>query len=182
MPPFLCGPFRSSSASSSTAVSSLPPFHHCPGRHPSRRLGAGRSRRAASGVRRGAGARRCAPVRGCRSDRRGHRGGAGRGRGGSGGAAERHAQGSDRGGPDSSRAHSSAGTPLAGADAAGISSRGAGGGARRAASCGHRATDDAALVESIGVPVRLVPDSSRNLKVTTREDLALAELLAVVSP
>jgi 2-C-methyl-D-erythritol 4-phosphate cytidylyltransferase len=46
----------------------------------------------------------------------------------------------------------------------------------------HRATDDAALVETIGVPVRLVLDSARNLKVTTREDLALAELLAVTSP
>ena len=46
----------------------------------------------------------------------------------------------------------------------------------------HRATDDAALVEAIGVPVRLVPDSSRNLKVTTPDDLALAELLAGVSP
>jgi len=52
----------------------------------------------------------------------------------------------------------------------------------RAARDGHRATDDAALVEAIGVPVRLVPDSSRNLKVTTPEDLALAELLAVASP
>ena len=51
----------------------------------------------------------------------------------------------------------------------------------RAASCGHRATDDAALVEAMGVPVRLVPDSTRNLKITTREDLALAELL-VKSP
>jgi 2-C-methyl-D-erythritol 4-phosphate cytidylyltransferase len=40
------------------------------------------------------------------------------------------------------------------------------------------ATDDAALVERLGVPVRLVPDSSRNFKVTTPEDLALAELLA----
>lgn len=48
----------------------------------------------------------------------------------------------------------------------------------RAARDGHRATDDAALVEAIGVAVRLVPDSCRNLKVTTREDLALAELLA----
>jgi len=48
----------------------------------------------------------------------------------------------------------------------------------RAASTGHRATDDAALVEAMGVPVRLVPDSCRNLKVTTPEDLALAELLA----
>jgi 2-C-methyl-D-erythritol 4-phosphate cytidylyltransferase len=51
----------------------------------------------------------------------------------------------------------------------------------RAASCGHRATDDAALVEAIGIPVRLVLDSTRNLKITTQEDLALAELL-VKSP
>jgi 2-C-methyl-D-erythritol 4-phosphate cytidylyltransferase len=43
---------------------------------------------------------------------------------------------------------------------------------------GGPATDDAALVERTGVPVRLVADSSRNLKVTTAEDLALAELLA----
>jgi 2-C-methyl-D-erythritol 4-phosphate cytidylyltransferase len=52
----------------------------------------------------------------------------------------------------------------------------------RAARYGHRATDDAALVEAIGAPVRLVPDTCRNLKVTTREDLALAELLAGTSP
>ena len=43
---------------------------------------------------------------------------------------------------------------------------------------GHRATDDAALVEAMGVTVRLVPDSGRNIKITTPEDLALAELLA----
>jgi 2-C-methyl-D-erythritol 4-phosphate cytidylyltransferase len=48
----------------------------------------------------------------------------------------------------------------------------------RAARTGHRATDDAALVESMGVPVRLVPDFSNNIKVTTPEDLVLAELLA----
>jgi 2-C-methyl-D-erythritol 4-phosphate cytidylyltransferase len=48
----------------------------------------------------------------------------------------------------------------------------------RAARLGRRATDDAALVEALGVPVRLVPDSGRNLKVTAAEDLALAELLA----
>lgn len=47
---------------------------------------------------------------------------------------------------------------------------------------GHRATDDAALVEAIGVTVRLVPDSSRNIKVTTPEDLALAEMLATEAP
>ena len=48
----------------------------------------------------------------------------------------------------------------------------------RAARVGHRATDDAALVESMGLPVRLVPDFSKNIKITTPEDLALAELLA----
>lgn len=48
----------------------------------------------------------------------------------------------------------------------------------RAARLGRRATDDAALVEAIGFPVRLVPDSSRNIKVTAAADLALAELLA----
>jgi 2-C-methyl-D-erythritol 4-phosphate cytidylyltransferase len=48
----------------------------------------------------------------------------------------------------------------------------------RAAQTGHRATDDAALVEAMGVTVRLVPDSSRNIKITTPEDLALGELLA----
>ena len=40
------------------------------------------------------------------------------------------------------------------------------------------ATDDAALVEALGIPVRLVHDSNRNLKITTPDDLALAELLA----
>jgi 2-C-methyl-D-erythritol 4-phosphate cytidylyltransferase len=47
-----------------------------------------------------------------------------------------------------------------------------------AARQGGAATDDAALVERTGVPVRLVPDSPRNLKITTAEDLAIAELLA----
>jgi 2-C-methyl-D-erythritol 4-phosphate cytidylyltransferase len=40
------------------------------------------------------------------------------------------------------------------------------------------ATDDAALVERLGVPVRIVPDSPRNLKVTSGADLAVAQLLA----
>jgi 2-C-methyl-D-erythritol 4-phosphate cytidylyltransferase len=48
----------------------------------------------------------------------------------------------------------------------------------RAARVRRRASDDAALVEAMGLPVRLVPDFSNNIKVTTREDLALAELLA----
>jgi 2-C-methyl-D-erythritol 4-phosphate cytidylyltransferase len=51
----------------------------------------------------------------------------------------------------------------------------------RAAQTRRRATDDAALVEAMGVTVRLVPDSSRNIKITTPEDLALAELLAGAS-
>ncbi len=47
-----------------------------------------------------------------------------------------------------------------------------------AEAAGGAPTDDAALVERPGVAVRLVPDSPRNLKVTTADDLALAELLA----
>ncbi len=43
---------------------------------------------------------------------------------------------------------------------------------------GFLATDDAALVEACGGVVRLVPDSVRNLKITTPEDLRLAEALA----
>lgn len=43
------------------------------------------------------------------------------------------------------------------------------------------ATDDAALVEAIGGHVRVYMGSPRNIKVTTPEDLALAEAL-VVSP
>jgi 2-C-methyl-D-erythritol 4-phosphate cytidylyltransferase len=41
------------------------------------------------------------------------------------------------------------------------------------------ATDDATLVEDCGGTVRLVPDSPRNIKITTRDDLAVAEALAV---
>lgn len=41
-------------------------------------------------------------------------------------------------------------------------------------------TDDAALVELMGGPVRVVPGSPRNIKVTTPEDLAFAE--ALLSP
>ena len=40
---------------------------------------------------------------------------------------------------------------------------------------GTRATDDAYLAELAGVPVRIVDGSSLNLKVTTPDDLALAE-------
>ncbi len=48
----------------------------------------------------------------------------------------------------------------------------------RAAKEARLGTDDAELVERNGVAVRLVADSTRNLKVTTSEDLVLAELLA----
>jgi 2-C-methyl-D-erythritol 4-phosphate cytidylyltransferase len=44
----------------------------------------------------------------------------------------------------------------------------------RARAAGLAATDDAALVEAMGHPVRVVPGSPLNLKITTREDLALA--------
>jgi 2-C-methyl-D-erythritol 4-phosphate cytidylyltransferase len=39
------------------------------------------------------------------------------------------------------------------------------------------ATDDAAIVERLGEPVRLVPGSARNIKVTTPDDLHVAEAL-----
>ena len=46
-----------------------------------------------------------------------------------------------------------------------------------ARSNGLEATDDAALVEAMGRRVRIVPGSERNLKVTTPEDLAVAQAL-----
>jgi 2-C-methyl-D-erythritol 4-phosphate cytidylyltransferase len=45
----------------------------------------------------------------------------------------------------------------------------------RATADGFRGTDDAVLVERLGYPVRLVPGSPDNLKVTTMADLAQAE-------
>ena len=53
---------------------------------------------------------------------------------------------------------------------------------QRAAAEGRTGTDDAELVELSGVPVRLVPDSTRNLKITTPDDLALAEIMAESRP
>jgi 2-C-methyl-D-erythritol 4-phosphate cytidylyltransferase len=38
-------------------------------------------------------------------------------------------------------------------------------------------TDESVLVERLGIEVMMVEGSSRNIKITTREDLALAELL-----
>jgi 2-C-methyl-D-erythritol 4-phosphate cytidylyltransferase len=46
-----------------------------------------------------------------------------------------------------------------------------------AARDGVEATDDAALVERLGVAVRVVPGDVRNLKITTAHDLAVAEAL-----
>ncbi|MFQ6132460.1 MAG: 2-C-methyl-D-erythritol 4-phosphate cytidylyltransferase [Armatimonadota bacterium] len=47
----------------------------------------------------------------------------------------------------------------------------------RARRDGFRATDDAALVERLGHEVAIVASTESNLKVTTREDLAMAEAL-----
>lgn len=49
---------------------------------------------------------------------------------------------------------------------------------RRAREEGFRATDDAALCERYGIPVRVVEGAAENLKVTRPADLAVAEALA----
>lgn len=49
---------------------------------------------------------------------------------------------------------------------------------RRARAEGVRATDDAALCERYGIPVRVVEGAAENLKVTRPADLAVAEALA----
>jgi 2-C-methyl-D-erythritol 4-phosphate cytidylyltransferase len=46
---------------------------------------------------------------------------------------------------------------------------------RRAAADGVRGTDDAILVERLGVPVKVVPSYPENFKITTPEDLERAE-------
>ncbi len=48
----------------------------------------------------------------------------------------------------------------------------------RAESDGPSATDDAGLVEQAGGTVHIVPGDPRNLKVTTADDLALAEFFS----
>ena len=42
---------------------------------------------------------------------------------------------------------------------------------------GWEVTDDAALFEKCGIPVRIVPGEETNLKVTTPQDLAIAEFI-----
>lgn len=53
---------------------------------------------------------------------------------------------------------------------------------RRARAEGWSATDDAGLCEAAGMTVSTVEGEARNLKVTTREDLALAEWLLERTP
>jgi 2-C-methyl-D-erythritol 4-phosphate cytidylyltransferase len=48
---------------------------------------------------------------------------------------------------------------------------------RRARSSGFVGTDDASLVERMGSPVRIVPGSERNIKITSPGDRRLAEFL-----
>jgi 2-C-methyl-D-erythritol 4-phosphate cytidylyltransferase len=45
-----------------------------------------------------------------------------------------------------------------------------------------KATDDAQLVERLGQPVALVEGSPLNIKITTKEDLRLAEQILKVLP
>ena len=42
---------------------------------------------------------------------------------------------------------------------------------------GYTGTDDAILVERIGNPVKIITGSKTNIKITTREDLAMAASL-----
>lgn len=51
-----------------------------------------------------------------------------------------------------------------------------------AARLGTTATDDAQLVERLGMPVRIVPASHFNRKITTQEDLAWAEAMVAGFP
>lgn len=49
---------------------------------------------------------------------------------------------------------------------------------RRAAEDGFYGTDDASLVERMGIPVRMIPGDGNNIKLTTPEDLLLGDLIA----
>lgn len=46
-----------------------------------------------------------------------------------------------------------------------------------AAESGCRVTDDASLVEALGKPVKIFPGSRRNIKITTIEDIRIAEAM-----
>ncbi|HEY7534715.1 MAG TPA: 2-C-methyl-D-erythritol 4-phosphate cytidylyltransferase [Thermodesulfobacteriota bacterium] len=47
----------------------------------------------------------------------------------------------------------------------------------KTANDGFLGTDEASLVEQLGIQIKLVPGSQTNIKITTREDLLLGELL-----
>jgi len=53
---------------------------------------------------------------------------------------------------------------------------------RRATEDGFVGTDDASLVERLGVKVHILPGSHTNIKITTPEDLVLANLFLKMSP
>ena len=53
---------------------------------------------------------------------------------------------------------------------------------KKAAAEGFYGTDDACLVERMGIPVRMIPGESDNIKVTTAEDLLLGELIIRLLP
>jgi 2-C-methyl-D-erythritol 4-phosphate cytidylyltransferase len=48
---------------------------------------------------------------------------------------------------------------------------------RQAMRDGFYATDDAALVERLGLPIKVVEGSYENIKITTPEDLAIGEMI-----
>jgi len=52
---------------------------------------------------------------------------------------------------------------------------------REALRDGIRATDDTSLVERLGIAVRMIPGDYRNIKITTPEDLVIAEALLAAS-
>lgn len=53
---------------------------------------------------------------------------------------------------------------------------------RAYAACADALTDDAGLVERLGLPVALVPGSRRNMKITLPEDFAMAEQMMMNIP
>lgn len=53
---------------------------------------------------------------------------------------------------------------------------------REAARDGYRGTDDTSLVERLGIAVRMIPGDYRNIKITTPEDLVVAEALLAGQP
>ncbi len=48
---------------------------------------------------------------------------------------------------------------------------------RHARQKGYRATDDASLLEHMGIDVKIIPGSRNNLKITDQDDLQLAQIL-----